>query len=125
MKKIVLFLIVAVSVISSCKPKNEGIVDITIEDLQVVLNNDKDVQLIDVRTSDEWADGIIDNAIKINVTADNFEKLAIEKLDKSKPVYIYCRSGGRSKIASEILLKNGFTPYNVLGGYMAWEEKNK
>ena len=90
-----------------------------------VLNNDKNVQLIDVRTPGEWADGIIDNAIKINVTADDFEKLALEKLDKSNPVYIYCRSGGRSKIAADVLLKNGFQPYNVLGGYMAWEEKNK
>ena len=125
MKKIVLFLIVVVSAISSCKPQNEGIVDITVQDLQMVLNNDKNVQLIDVRTPSEWAEGIIDNAIKINVTADGFEKLALEKLDKSKPVYIYCRSGGRSKIAADVLLKNGFQPYNVLGGYMAWEEKNK
>ncbi len=125
MKKIVLFLVLVASIAFSCKPQNEGIVDITVEDLQVVLNNDKNVQLIDVRTPGEWADGIIDNAIKINVTADDFEKLALEKLDKSNPVYIYCRSGGRSKIAADVLLKNGFQPYNVLGGYMAWEEKNK
>ncbi len=125
MKKIVLLLVLAVSIISSCKPQNQGIVDITVEDLQIVLNNDKGVQLIDVRTPGEWADGIIDNAMKINVTADDFEKLALEKLDKSNPVYIYCRSGGRSKIAADVLLKNGFQPYNVLGGYLAWEEKNK
>ncbi|MBA6156045.1 rhodanese-like domain-containing protein [Tenacibaculum sp. S7007] len=125
MKKIVLLLVLAVTTISSCKPKNEGVVDVTVEDLEVVLNNDKNVQLIDVRTPSEWVDGIIDNAIKINVTADDFEKLALEKLDKSNPVYIYCRSGGRSKIAADVLLKNGFQPYNVLGGYMAWEEKNK
>lgn len=126
MKKLILFLVITFfSIISSCKPKSEGIVDITVNDLQVVLKNDEAIQLVDVRTSQEWGKGVIENAITIDVTSGGFEDLALKKLDKSKPVYLYCRSGGRSKIASEILLKNGFTPYNVLGGYMAWEENNK
>lgn len=111
--------------IFSCNSQLEGIKNISVDDLKVVLKNDATIQLLDVRTPKEWNEGIIENAIKIDVTAEGFENLAIEKLDKSKPVYIYCRSGGRSKIASNLLLKQGFQPYNVLGGYMDWEEKNK
>ncbi len=122
MKKIILFVICICSILLSCKSQDEGIIDISVEDLQVVLKNNEAIQLVDVRTSQEWSKGVIKNAITIDVTSGSFEDLALKKLDKSKPVYIYCRSGGRSKIASDLLLKKGFKPYNVLGGYMEWKE---
>jgi len=125
MKKHFFLSVLILTIIFSCKSQNEGIQDITIEDLQVVLKNDATIQLVDVRTPEEWEGGVINNSIKVDVTAEGFEKKAIEKLDKSKPVYIYCRSGGRSRIASDILLKKGFQTYNVLGGYMEWKQKTK
>ncbi len=112
-------------IIFSCKSQTEEIKNITVKDLQVILKNDKNIQLVDVRTPAEWEKGTIENAIEINVTTDDFKNSALAKLDKSKPVYVYCRSGGRSVIASEILLKEGFLPYNVLGGYMKWEKEKK
>ena len=99
--------------------------NITIEDLQVVLENEDEVQLLDVRTPEEWVGGVIKNPIKIDITGDDFEGKVLEKLNKKQPVYIYCRSGGRSKIASELLLEKGFQPYNIIGGYIEWTEKNK
>ncbi len=109
----------------SCKPQNSEVKNITIEDLQVVFKNEKNVQLLDVRTPKEWSQGVIKTPIKIDVKGSDFEEKAVEILDKSQPVYVYCRSGGRSKKASELLSKKGFKVYNVLGGYLAWTEKNK
>ncbi|TDQ22662.1 rhodanese-like domain-containing protein [Tenacibaculum caenipelagi] len=125
MKKSVFLIGLFLTIVISCKPQNNEVKDISVEDLKVVLKNEDKVQLLDVRTPKEWEEGAIENSIKIDVTAGDFEKIALEKLDKNQPVYIYCRSGGRSKIASEILLEKGFQPYNILGGYLEWIEKNK
>lgn len=105
----------------TCKPKVKGVENISVEDLEILLK--KDIQLVDVRTPDEWKKGIIKNALKIDITSDNFEAKAIEKLDKSKPVYLYCRSGIRSLIAGEILYKQGFIVYNLESGYNDWKNK--
>ena len=125
MRKGVFLVSIFLTLIISCKPQEKEVKDITVEDLKVVLENEDNVQLLDVRTPKEWEEGTIENSIKIDVTADGFENIALEKLDKTKPVYIYCRSGGRSRIASEMLLEKGFQPYNILGGYLEWTEMNK
>lgn len=49
----------------------------------------------------------------------------MEKLDKEKPVYIYCRSGGRSGKAAKQLADEGFTEiYDLDGGILEWNKKN-
>ena len=81
--------------------------------------------LLDVRTPEEWAEGIIKGAEKIDFYDDNFSK-NIEKLDKSIPVFIYCRSGGRSSEAATILKEKGFSKvYNLEGGVanFGWRKK--
>ncbi len=105
----------------ACKPQSKEIKNISVEDLKTVLNDD--IQLIDVRTPEEWKDGIIEGAKKICVTTNDFETKSNKMLDKSKPVYIYCRSGVRSLVAAKILLDNGFSVYNVEGGYNNWKVK--
>jgi len=81
----------------------------------------KKVQLVDVRTAKEFKDGHIKNAINIDLyNAGNFSK-AFEKMDKSKPVYLYCRSGARSQKAARQLVGMGFSHiYDLKGGYMRW-----
>ena len=125
MKKYILFLGWILLIITSCSSQSTEIKNISVEDLQVVLKDNKNTQLVDVRTSTECAKGIIENAIKIDVKESDFEKIALDKLDKTKPVYLYCRSGVRSKKASKLLLKKGFQTYNVLGGYIAWKQKKQ
>lgn len=125
MKKGILLVSLILTVVFSCKPQTNEAKDITVEDLKVILDNKSSIQLLDVRTPSEWVEGVINTPIKIDITAEGFEDKAIEKLDKSQPVYIYCRSGGRSKRATDLLVKKGFEAYNVLGGYMEWEQKNK
>lgn len=117
MKKILVLATLFMLVIG-CKPQSKDIKNISAEDLKVELKND--IQLLDVRTPKEWKGGIIEGAEKVSVTSDGFVEKANQVLDKSKPVYVYCKSGGRSLIASEMLLKEGYKVYNVEGGYMDW-----
>jgi len=81
-------------------------------------------QIIDVRTPEEFAGGSIADAVNIDFNNNSFET-EIQKLDKSKSIFVYCKAGGRSKEASEILQKNGFkVVYNLKGGVMSWTNNN-
>lgn len=79
------------------------------------------VQLVDVRTPREYKNGHIKNAINIDFyDKANFER-SFDKLDKNKPVYLYCRSSARSQKAAQILVNMGFPKiYDLKGGYMRW-----
>lgn len=83
-----------------------------------------DAQILDVRTPEEYKGGHIANAKNINWNDDNFMEHA-HALDKSKPVFVYCLSGGRSGAAAKALRKEGFkTVYEMPGGMMEWRSKN-
>ncbi len=78
-------------------------------------------QLIDVRTSREFSNGFIEGAKNIDYNGDSFEK-QIKKLDKNKPVLVYCAAGGRSENAAELIKEWGFKEiYDLEGGYNAWK----
>ncbi len=66
------------------------------------------IQLVDVRTKDEFIENHIKGAQNICVTSDDFEE-KVKTLDKNKPIYVYCRKGGRSANAAKQLQKLGFT----------------
>lgn len=80
----------------------------------------KDVQLIDVRTASEFKSGHINGAKNIDVLSAQFKE-RIKNLETSKPTYLYCRSGKRSKKALKIMLNQGFVDvYDLVGGYTIW-----
>jgi phage shock protein E len=82
-------------------------------------------QVIDVRTPKEYQSGHIENAVNMHVYDKDFEQ-RVEKLDKTKPVYVYCKAGGRSAEAVEIMEKKGFKKIVELdGGMDAWLEAGK
>lgn len=84
----------------------------------------KDVQLVDVRTSKEYMVGHIDDAINIDMRDNEKFKDKVSKLNKSKPIYIYCHSGGRSNKASKILEELGFEEiYDFSGGWSTWSKQ--
>ena len=84
----------------------------------------KDVQLVDVRTPMEYGQGHIDDAVNFNINDEGFLN-QIEKLDKNKPVYLYCKLGGRSNRAAELLKSKGFTQiFDYTGGYDDWSSKD-
>lgn len=77
-------------------------------------------QLLDVRTPAEFSDDHIDNAVNINWNGDDFVTKA-NQYDKSKPVFVYCKLGGRSSQAANKLAQMGFIEiYNLDGGIMKW-----
>ena len=77
-------------------------------------------QLLDVRTPEEYRTEHIGNAVNLNWNGDNFVADA-SKYDKSKPVFVYCKVGGRSAKAADKLAELGFKEiYNLDGGIMKW-----
>ena len=83
---------------------------------------DKNVQLLDVRTPAEFAEGHIDGARNIDIYDDTFVQSASQALDSGRPVAVYCRSGKRSAEAARKLLARGYEVTNLLGGILAWEK---
>ncbi len=84
--------------------------------------NESDIQLIDVRTIEEFEEGKIKNAQNICVSNNDFIDKA-KKLNKNKPVYVYCKASKRSKKAVEILKDMGFKKIIELqGGIDEWIE---
>ena len=79
------------------------------------------IQLVDVRTALEYNSGHISNANNLDYFQRKQFLNGLEALDKNKAVYLYCRSGARSKKAAQLMLKQGFTEiYDLKGGYLGW-----
>ncbi len=98
--------------------------DVTVEQFQKLIGKDG-AQLVDVRTPGEYENGHLKNAQLINYMEDNFKAVAFKDLDKSKPVLIYCASGGRSAKSAKLYKDAGFKKvYNLLGGFRAWKAKD-
>lgn len=114
--------ILAILLFISCGNSQE-IKTISTADLKELLAKEK-VQLLDVRSPEEVSDGYIETAIFANYFDDAFVEKATQQLDKSKPVYLYCRSGNRSGKSAVILKEKGFEVYNVLGGYKQLKIEN-
>lgn len=93
---------------------------IPVTQLYTMIESDKNVTLLDVRTEGEYNYGHIKGAklIPLDQLKDN-----LSKLSKDKKIVVYCQSGNRSVSASRLLEKNGYIPINVKGGYLAWRRE--
>lgn len=98
--------------------------NLTQEDWVSQLEADTNAVILDVRTEDEWNDGFIENAINIDIYKGQGFIYAVEELDKSKNYYVYCKAGGRSQQACDIMNQLGFeNTYNLVGGMLQWSGK--
>lgn len=79
----------------------------------------EEMQLVDVRTAEEYAEGHIPNAVNMDVKGAEFEA-QIATLDPSRPVAMYCRGGRRSKVAAEKAAKAGFEVVELNEGILSW-----
>lgn len=87
------------------------------------LMKDPSAQIVDVRTSKEVAEGKIAGSMNIDYFSATFLTTAEKKLDKNKPVLVYCAAGGRSASAAKDLKKAGFKKvYDLEGGYDSWKD---
>lgn len=92
---------------------------ITAEEAKKIIDSENDYIILDTREQDEFNSGHIPGAILIPYT--EIENKAEEILpDKDKLILVYCRSGRRSKIASESLAKLGYTNVKEFGGIIDW-----
>jgi rhodanese-related sulfurtransferase len=78
------------------------------------------VQLVDVRTPDEFSAGNIPGSVNIDVQTGHFGETAATMLDKAYTVAVYCRSGNRSKNAAKTLSMMGYNVVELDGGYNDW-----
>jgi rhodanese-related sulfurtransferase len=91
------------------------------EQLAEMLEDGK-VDLIDVRREHEWEAGRIPGARRVEV---NDLPAEAERLDRDRPVVLYCRSGSRSELAAEGLSAGGFDAHALEGGISAWAEQGR
>ena len=122
--KVLSFAIVFFSLTSCLKNQTEGVKVVDVVKYENKMKQ-PDVQLIDVRTPEEFREGHLEKAINIDITADNFDT-KVATLNKEKPIMVYCKSGGRSARASARLKDLGFKNITDLdGGIMNWKSENK
>lgn len=121
MKSIYFTLFALSTLFMNCKGQNsESFETVGVKLFTEKMKLTENPQLIDVRTPEEYKVERIDNALNINWNGADFVS-QVEKLDKSKPVFVYCKVGGRSAQAAEKLSQMGFTKvYNLDGGIMKW-----
>ena len=117
---IVLSILLSLFGLTACDGENNNTYEqITAKQAKTIMDTERDYIIIDARTTEEFAEGHIENAILIPEyeIADRAEK---ELPDKDQLILVYCRSGRRSKIASEELVKLGYTNVKEFGGIIDW-----
>lgn len=107
--------------ISGCGTMDDN--NITAEEAAKMISTDSTLVLLDVRTPEEYAGelGHLKGAVLIPVQELEFRIADLEQYHDRK-ILAYCRTGRRSKTATEILRKNGFDVLNVQGGMVEWNE---
>lgn len=93
------------------------------EEFQSKLAEDPSAYLLDVRKPEEFAAGHLSGAHLLNWLAPETFKRDANKINKTKTVYVYCRSGRRSNEAADYLAKQGYKVVDMAGGILAWEKE--
>ena len=125
MKKHFLLLTFCVCFLFNCKEtRSQNLNLISVEEMQELVHLE-DMQLVDVRTPSEYNEGHVPNAQNIDFWGENFDA-KIDELDKTKPIIVYCKSGGRSaKCASKLAAKGFEKIYDLEGGFSQWKLEKK
>lgn len=122
LKKLIPFLLSAVFLTGCAAPQGQtnSYRQITIDEAVIMMEQEQGYIILDVRRPDEFAEGHIPNAI--NVPNESIGTDAISELpNKEQLIMVYCRSGRRSKEASEKLVKLGYTNIVEFGGILDWK----
>ncbi len=95
--------------------------NLIVQDFRAQLAAQPNAQILDVRTPEEFAAGHIAGALLIDIYGPDFAERCLAELDPKRPVFVYCRSGGRSSSAAQFLASHGFDGANLVGGFTAWD----
>ncbi len=124
MKRILYILTLLLIVVSCNEPKKQSVMLVKPTVFYEKMAEQKG-QIVDVRTPEEYGRGHLKGAVNIHLYDKDFER-HIDALDKEKPVYVYCKAGGRSAEAVSIMKGKGFNSIVELdGGMDAWTEADK
>lgn len=121
MKKYILILVLIIIImgLTGCEEQNMSYTQISMEEAVAMMENEENYIILDVRTVEEFAEKHIPNAI--NIPNEIIGSEEIEELpDKNQLILVYCRSGNRSKQASEKLAALGYTNIYEFGGIIDW-----
>lgn len=119
------FLFILLFALFSCTAQSNHLKEkhlIGAEEFSSAIKSSKKIQLIDVRTPGEFQSGHLPDAKNFDWNGQEFE-VQISNLDTSRPVYLYCKSGGRSSAAAQALQEKGFEVYELEGGILNWQSK--
>ena len=123
MRKLILFLL-PVMLLTACGQANPNsqeavYMNITAQEAKQIMDSEEGYIILDTRTQAEYDEGHIPGAIVIS--HDEIEEKAEQLLpDKDQLLLVYCRSGRRSKLAAEALVKLGYTNIKEFGGIINW-----
>ncbi|MBQ2783372.1 MAG: rhodanese-like domain-containing protein [Alistipes sp.] len=119
--KNILYSLFAATMIVGCNNSNatKGFDSVDATRFAEVIENEQ-VQIIDTRTPAEFSEGHIPGAVNIDIDGEEFEAM-VAKLDKSRPVAVYCRGGRRSKEAAEHMVSCGLEVTELSNGIISWE----
>ncbi len=121
MKKYIMILVSIIMImgLTGCEKKDMSYTQISMEEAVDMMAKEENYIILDVRTAEEFAEKHIPNAINIPNETIGSEELA-ELPDKNQMILVYCRSGNRSKQASEKLAALGYTNIYEFGGINDW-----
>jgi rhodanese-related sulfurtransferase len=123
MKNLAILFCLSLFLLTSCNKKvgGEAIEMVSADQVYKAVYGTDSLQIVDVRTPKEFDVSHLKDAQNICVTTNDFKE-KVAKLDKEKPVYVYCKKGGRSGRAAKILKEMGFTKvYDLQGGLTSWQ----
>lgn len=115
-----LIILIAIALVVTNCDGQSGVQKLEADNFENKLTTTTDKIILDVRTPGEFADGHLAESTLINYYDSDFKE-QVEKLDKSKPVFVYCKGGVRSANAAKILAESGFKEvYDLQGGFDSW-----
>lgn len=121
--RLITYALLGLFILASCNG-NAQKTNLTVQEFEEGVNKNN-IQILDVRTSAEYATGHLSNALLADWNNEKEFKERSKALDKNRPIYTYCLSGARSNSATAWLINNGYTAYNLKGGINAWKNSNK
>lgn len=122
-KNLLLLAFLSFAILPSAMAQKEGkIKTMGVEKFHKTLIKAKNPQLIDVRSPEEYEDGHLNGSVNYNISDSTLSE-NLDKLNKKKPVFVYCRFGVRSQQAADLLKEHGFKVYNLSGGITDWKAK--
>ncbi len=118
-----LTLLVCMLYMVSCSQVVKSEIEVVSPEKVLELLEKEDIQLVDVRTPEEYEDGYIIKAKNVNFYDSNFDA-QVESFDKKRPIIVYCKLGGRSAKSAKKLQEAGFMKiYDLQGGFTRWKKE--